>query len=391
MNLSIGENIRKYRKQKDMTQEQLADRLGVTYQSVSRWENGTTYPDIELLPSISQMLGITIDELMGIPDANKEAQAEKTFDELRRECMKLDYAADRIVTLIRDIRRNYMSSDSAWRPWVEGNERVFRDPKILPEVRLMAEAYLERCPMSPHVLKTMANIEDEERLDDFLNKYAAPFDCSKRALLFDRYFLLGDAERFEPERRYQVYQAFNVLLCPRYLLKLTSGKEDKAAADKFMLTMLSLIRSDAVDDRPDMWINDRIELALKSAIHSTVAGKTDEAIAHIESIVKLLEETMKITDEVLLPTSCRFLEGMEWKAEENWENRDNNPDGPRERMVFIHSNMKNICSGSCIYPSRYFDMLQWEVFELLRGNPVFEKLCERVKALIVSKPPHSEE
>ena len=63
MKLSIGENIRNYRRKQDLTQEEFAECLGVSYQSVSRWENGTTYPDIELLPAISKLLGITVDEL----------------------------------------------------------------------------------------------------------------------------------------------------------------------------------------------------------------------------------------------------------------------------------------------------------------------------------------
>lgn len=63
MKLTIGENIRNYRRKQDLTQEELAERLGVSYQSVSRWENGATYPDIELLPAISKLLGITVDKL----------------------------------------------------------------------------------------------------------------------------------------------------------------------------------------------------------------------------------------------------------------------------------------------------------------------------------------
>ena len=43
MRLTIGENIRKLRREKDMTQERLAELLGVTYQSVSRWENGVYF------------------------------------------------------------------------------------------------------------------------------------------------------------------------------------------------------------------------------------------------------------------------------------------------------------------------------------------------------------
>lgn len=385
MKLTIGENIRSFRKKNDLTQEALADRLGVTYQSISRWENGTTYPDLELLPAISEVLNVTVDKLLGMPQIEKEKRAVETFDELRRECMKHDYDTDRIVTLLRDIRRNYLDSDSAWRPWVEGNGRAFRDPKILTEVRLMAEAYLERHPMDPHVLKTMAEVEDEENLEAFLKKYTTPFDCSARALLFDRYFRRQDAERFEPERRYQLYQAINTLLCPRFLRKWGKGKEEKAATDEFMKTMLSLIRCDAEDDRPDMWIADRVELGLKSSIHLVDIDKTEDAIVQLESVVKLLEETMKITDEVLLPTSCRFLDGMEWQAKEDWADRDNNPDSPKERMIYIATQMNGMCRCYCIFPSNYFDTLRSNEFEPLFDDPKFEMLCERVKALIITK------
>ena len=69
MKLNIGENIRRLRRAADMTQEQLADKLGVAYQSVSRWENGTTYPDMELLPALSSIFGVTVDELLGCEES----------------------------------------------------------------------------------------------------------------------------------------------------------------------------------------------------------------------------------------------------------------------------------------------------------------------------------
>ena len=389
MKLAIGENIRNFRKKNDLTQEALADRLGVTYQSISRWENGTTYPDLELIPSIADVLTVTVDELLGMPQIEKEKRAVQAFDELRRECMKRDYDADKIVDLLRDIRRNHLNSDSAWRPWVEGNDRALRDPKILPEARLLAEAYLERHPMQPHVIETMAKIEDEEHLEDFLGKYTTSFDCSARALLFDRYFRRGDKEKFEPERRYQLYQAFDTLLCPRYLLKWGESNEYKQAVDRFMETMLSLIRCDAEDDRPDMWINDRMELGLKSAVRSITAGNQKDAISQIESVVKLLENTMMITEEVLLPTSCRFLDGMEWRAKEDWMSRDNNPDSPEERFIYISTEMDGMYNCHCIFPSEYYDVLSGKGFESLRDHLEFIKLCERVKALIVTKQKES--
>ena len=385
MKLAIGENIRKFRKKNDLTQEALADRLGVSYQSVSRWENGATYPDLELIPTIAEVLAVTVDELMGMPQIEKEKRAAEAFDELRRECIKRDYDADKIVELLRDIRRNYLNSESAWRPWSEGNDRAFRDPKILPEVRLLAEAYLERHPMHPHTIQTMADIEDEDHLEDFLEKYTTSFDCSARALMFRRYQRRGDAEKFEPERRYQLYEAFDTLLCPSYLLKWGESKENKAAADQFMETVLSLIRCDAEDDGLDKWVEDRIELGLKSAARSISVGNQDEALLKIEAVVKLLEDTMAITDEVLLPTSCRFLDGMEWRAEEAWMSRYNNPDSPEERFIYISTEMKGMSNCYCIFPGNYYDILSGKDFDSLRDHPKFAELINRVKTLIVTR------
>ena len=385
MKLTIGENIRNFRKKHDLTQEAFADRLGVTYQSVSRWENGTTYPDLELLPAIAEALSVTFDELLGMPQIEKEKRAAETFDELRRECVKREYDADKINTLLRDIRRNYLDSDSAWRPWVGGYDRAFRDPKILPEVRLLAQAYLDRHPMDPHAIQTVVEIEDEEHLQAFLDKYTTPFDCSARSLLYRRYLRRWDAEHFEPERRYQLYRAFGVLLCPRYFLKLDNSAEDREATDAFMENMLSLIRCDAVDDRPDMWIDDRLEQGFKSAARLAKNGQTRDAMAKLESVVKLLEDTMKISDEVLLPTSCRFLDGMEWRAKECWDNSDNHPDSPVERYIYIATTMPSMSTCYCIFPSNYYGMLGGADFVPLHGNPQFEALRERIKALIVTK------
>ena len=385
MKLTIGENIRNFRKKNDLTQEALADRLGVTYQSISRWENGNTYPDLELLPAISEVLAVSVDELLGIPQVEKEKRALEAFDELRRACMKREYDADYIVALLRDIRRNYLDTDSAWRPWCEGNGRVFRDPKILPEVRLLAEAYLARHPMFPHTIQTMAEIEDEEHLEAFLKRHTTSFDCSERVLLFNRYWRRGDAEHYEPERRYQLYQAFNHLLCPRYLVKWGEDREVNDAADEFMETMLALIRRDAVDDRPDMWTLDRIELGLKSAMRLVLSCKYDKAIAQVAKVVKLLEETMKITDKVLLPTSCRFLDGMQWHATETWCNIHNDPDAAEERMIHITTTMNGMRTSVLLWPSQQLAVLQKKEFEPLRNHPEFVKLCERVNALIVTR------
>ena len=61
--MSVGRNIRRLRHQSGLTQEQIAKKLGVTCQCVSKWENGTSAPDIERLPEIAALFGVSIDEL----------------------------------------------------------------------------------------------------------------------------------------------------------------------------------------------------------------------------------------------------------------------------------------------------------------------------------------
>jgi len=389
MKLAIGENIRNFRKKNDFTQEALADRLGVTYQSISRWENGTTYPDLELIPSIAEELSVTVDELLGIPQIEKEKRAVEAFDELRRECIKRDYDAEKIVDLLRDIRRNYLSSDSAWRPWVEGNDRAFRDPRILPEVRLLAEAYFEKNPMSHHVIKTMAVIEDEEHLENFLQKHTTSFDCSAHALLFNRYWRRGEHEKFEEERRYQLFVAIDTLFSHRYLLKRGADSEFRYTADKFTEDFLMLLRCDAIDDNVDMWVTSRLEQGLNSASRYVALGEFDDAISKLKLVVQLLEKTMKITDETVLPTSCRFLDGMKWTAKEYWDTRDNDPDAPVERSILIESKVGGTVLCSILFPGDYLDELNGKEFQALCGDLEFEQLRERVKALIVTKQKES--
>lgn len=85
MNETIGSRIAKFRKLKGLTQEELANQLGVSSQAVSKWENDASCPDISLLPQLCRVLGVTTDELLtGKNDEVKLVPVEqrKSLDEL---------------------------------------------------------------------------------------------------------------------------------------------------------------------------------------------------------------------------------------------------------------------------------------------------------------------
>lgn len=84
MTINIGETIKSMRKEKDITQETLANFLGVTNQSISKWERNETYPDITMLPAIASFFGISVDNLLGINKIEQERKQEYYCSEYSR-------------------------------------------------------------------------------------------------------------------------------------------------------------------------------------------------------------------------------------------------------------------------------------------------------------------
>ena len=119
--LDFGGKIKTLRLSKSMTQEQLAQRLRVSPQAVSKWENGVTLPDIQLLPELSILLGTSIDALFS---------------------MTVDKRMERIDNMLWDQR--FLSREE-----FEAEERFLKDKCLEPDAQaratlLLAELYCKR-------------------------------------------------------------------------------------------------------------------------------------------------------------------------------------------------------------------------------------------------------
>ena len=84
MDLNMGSVIKRLRTEHSVTQEELAAYLGISFQAVSKWETGTTMPDITLLPKLAAFFGVRIDELFSV---NHEDELERIDNMLKREAM----------------------------------------------------------------------------------------------------------------------------------------------------------------------------------------------------------------------------------------------------------------------------------------------------------------
>lgn len=109
MNLSLSQNIIRFRKENSMTQEQLAEVLGVTFASVSKWERGVAKPELELIEEMADLFEVSIDTLIGHElNANRMetliSQMKQAIDERKEETA---------VALCEKILRNYPNNNIA--------------------------------------------------------------------------------------------------------------------------------------------------------------------------------------------------------------------------------------------------------------------------------------
>lgn len=129
--MEMGSKLRKLRRERDMTQDELADVLGVSFQAVSKWERGDSYPDISMLPGIASFFNISIDELLGMDELRraekiKEIQltAAKRFSEgthrdmaaVYREALKLFPNEDSLLRELANCLLGYRKGDAGVTP-----------------------------------------------------------------------------------------------------------------------------------------------------------------------------------------------------------------------------------------------------------------------------------
>ena len=86
--MELGNKIKQLRQKSGLTQDQLASKLGVTAQAVSKWENSVTMPDITLLPQIAIEFGVTIDDLFNLTLEQKLERIENSLE--FEECLSTE-------------------------------------------------------------------------------------------------------------------------------------------------------------------------------------------------------------------------------------------------------------------------------------------------------------
>ena len=98
--MTLGENLQKLRKAKGLSQDEVAQKLYLSRQSVSKWENGQAEPGVENLKKLSRLYGVTVDALIGVEELQTEELPPAPLDSAYRRLMKYRLAAVAAIILL---------------------------------------------------------------------------------------------------------------------------------------------------------------------------------------------------------------------------------------------------------------------------------------------------
>ena len=207
--LNLAENLIRLRREKEVTQEEVASFIGVTKASVSKWETKQSLPDILLLPVLASYHGVTVDELLGYkPQLGKE-QIQKIYHDLAAEFAEKPF--EEVMDASRKLVKKYYSCYSFLLQisilWL--NHYTFaEDPKsqmgILDETVELCTHIIENCKdisicNDATVLKAIMDLQrgrPQEALDlveDMLSPYRLASQSS--GILIQAYQMVGDMDK----------------------------------------------------------------------------------------------------------------------------------------------------------------------------------------------------
>ncbi len=340
MKLNISERIRKLRRDENLTQEALADVLGVSVQAVSRWETAATYPDIELLPVIAAHFGVSVDELLGVEKTAEDerlTEYRKQLDTLTDDEQRLD--------LLREMNRAFPNNDSVlfdlnmnlvWR----------KENDCLDEQRRTAMLLLSRNIKQSWrdiVLSALIAAEDDDNLPQLLDKYTTDRDMRRLTVLESRYELQNMKSGCTEEswnkadefRQLNLHHFLGNVFCRLGKTHRWNVPENMCAAIKKLdiinyltgvsNTQYTGVGSDRIIDAvnantakiyasgdgvPDLWTLERYWCGICISCYLAVSHKTEAALNWLEDTVSLYERFYSLPDGTELTYRCDSLEDL---------------------------------------------------------------------------------
>lgn len=153
----FGERLKKLRTENNITQEKLAEYLGVSFQAVSKWENSVCFPDISFLPAISNFFGVSSDYLLGIEQIKNEDKISSILK--KNEEYRHTGEINKAISLLEEALKSFPNDHRLLAELIENKVMTWNDDvSLLDDIEAKANLILRDCSIDKIRHKTIVNL-----------------------------------------------------------------------------------------------------------------------------------------------------------------------------------------------------------------------------------------
>ena len=369
--LNIADNIVRLRHKKKITQEQLAEFIGVTKASVSKWENSQSMPDITILPQLAAFFDVTVDELIGyMPQLSKE-QIQNLYQKFGKEFAELPF--EEVIKETETYVKRYFSCYPfllqiciLWLNYCNMAENEERQKEIWFNIEMLCKRIKSNCKdmkiygnatiLQAFIYFQTGRIKEViDELEEF--SISNRFNSQSSDLLIKAYAMLDNIEKADRYAQISMYE--NVMnLLANAASYIFIQKEHLSICEE---TIYRIERIAEIYKIAELNPNNLAIFEYQAAICYLTHGEKQKAMKHIEKYVSLLFQLFS-SKELYLHGDSYFNKIEEWFEDEF----DNGTNAPRNRKVVLEDAKKT---------------LDAPIFSILNGDPKFEKIKNKIKEL----------
>ncbi|MBQ4510821.1 MAG: helix-turn-helix transcriptional regulator [Clostridia bacterium] len=317
MRLPISQVIKRLRKEKNITQEDLARVLNVTYQSVSRWENDLAYPDVELIPLIANYFEVTTDVLFGTDETTVEYKRQEYLKAIKEQ--QNIYSDDDFKrfekTLIEAIKSFPKDVFFQWKICSLYHRMGLEcSKKNIEAMRKYAKFVIENDKSIDGIyrigcIRVMIRVEDEDKLESWTKYVSESFYTSLPSILTSRYNYRDEIEKYNEQIQWNIIYAlediFNRDFCKRDA-KTYKNAKSRAEGQRVILGIIDVMSNP--DEKMDAWLQERAMGYLRLAGGLVGSGEIEEGFEALEKAVDLYIKICNIPVGTVLKYNCPSLD-----------------------------------------------------------------------------------
>ncbi len=356
MNLQLSANIKKLRKENNLTQDELATELGISYQAVSRWETGTSYPDVEMLPALASIFGVSMDILFGVDEQSEEQKIRQYRAEIDQ-----DLPIDEYIKITRQYMSELPANTYLKYRLIAGykvkSKKGELSPVRLEEMRKHCNFIIDHTTdmdwWRDEAIGDMICIETDEYLDVWLTALDNRTIISSEKALINRYDHRNEIDKYNEAIQKDIIesltQMFDRDFCKRDA-KTNKNARSRAEGQKLILKTIDIFRDPTVET--DGWLSARMFAYMRLSAGEFGSGNIEEGYAALEKAVDLYIEYEQLAEGTELKYNCPALDMITFTVDKGGS------DNCREALQMIQN---------------------WAWFKKVRGESRFIEQVERLK------------